>query len=133
MQGRFALREKTRGEGFDVARPIGLLVAMLASVVLVVPGSAAARLSCGSVINKDTTLHHDLDCHTRFGLSIGADGVTLNLNGYAIKGGPDVSEPQALNSAGIKNAGYGGATIKNGKVVGSVSAQHPMPLRAECC
>jgi hypothetical protein len=44
----------------------------------------AAHPDCGDVILEDTTLTRDLECDGD-GLQIGADGVTLDLNGHTIR------------------------------------------------
>ncbi len=41
---------------------------------------------CGATITADTTLHHDLlDCPGN-GIVIGADHITLDLNGHTVDG-----------------------------------------------
>ena len=50
---------------------------------------ASASVSCGEVIKQSVKLTSNLDCKTD-GLIIGADGITVDLNGHTIKG-PGVS------------------------------------------
>jgi hypothetical protein len=59
------------------------------------------------VITADTTLTADLDC-SRFtpALTIGADGVTLDLGGHTLAG----------QDAGIDNPGFDDVTIRGGRV-----------------
>ena len=46
---------------------------------------ASASVSCGEVIKQSVKLTSNLDCKTD-GLIIGADGITVDLNGHTIKG-----------------------------------------------
>ena len=70
---------------------------------------ASDTLTCGSVIVADTTLTEDLqDCAT--GLIVGADNVTIDLNGFAIRGlGAD-------GGVGVEAIGRSGVTVKNGRI-----------------
>jgi parallel beta-helix repeat protein len=89
-----------------------------AALVLLVSGALAGSgatawakpLHCGDTVTTNTTLHADLtDCPGN-GLVIGADRVTLNLNGHAITGNLE-------GAVGIDNsAGHDGVTIMNGAV-----------------
>lgn len=88
------------------------------ALALIVPESAAARIHCRSTIKEDTTLHRDLRCN-EIGLRIGADDVTLDLNGHTIDSGLD---SVSVHSVGIKNAGKDDVTIKNG-VIGSMTPE----------
>jgi large repetitive protein len=45
----------------------------------------ASNVHCGDVITQDTTLDSDLVCSSAPALAIGADNVTLNLGGHAIR------------------------------------------------
>ena len=79
----------------------------------------AARISCGQTIVTSTKLANDLlDCPSN-GIVIGADNVTLDLNGHIIDG--DASEfadcpPDEPCDLGVFSAGYNGVTIKGGTV-----------------
>jgi large repetitive protein len=61
--------------------PLVLGLALLAPV-----SSPAATPPCGSVITRDVTFDRDLVCETG-GLTIAADGVTVDLNRYSISSG----------------------------------------------
>jgi parallel beta-helix repeat protein len=70
----------------------------------------AAHVSCGDVITIDTKLDSDLiDC-PQFGVSIGAPGITLDLNGHTIDGA------QFSNSGVNDQAGFDDVTVKNGAI-----------------
>src|SRR5438552_12880 len=49
-------------------------------------GPAQAVIACGKTIKHDTTLGADLTGCSGDGLTIGKDGVTLNLNGHTVSG-----------------------------------------------
>ena len=101
-----------------------LIVAVLlvAGATVVSAGPAAARtLGCGEVITVDTTLDGDLvDCPDE-GLVIGADDITLDLNGHTIDGDgiSPVSCPvegQTCDVGVDNSAGYTGVTIQGGSI-----------------
>jgi len=87
-----------------------LVIATVGSISLGPGNALAAQVSCGDTIIANTTLHADLVNCPGNGLVIGADRITLDLNGHTIAG--------SLNgAAGIDNsAGHDGVTIKNGAV-----------------
>ncbi|MCA1683550.1 MAG: right-handed parallel beta-helix repeat-containing protein, partial [Actinobacteria bacterium] len=70
---------------------------------------------CGQVITKNTTLASDIGPCSGDGVVIGANGITLNLNGHRIFGpgtGSDGTHP------GIRVAGHTGVTIKGATAPG---------------
>jgi len=80
---------------------------------------AAGGVTCGQTITTNTTLHHDLvDCPDD-GIVIGADNLTLDLNGHTIDG-DGVNNDPCPNRAdfcdlGVNNtAGHTGVTVKSG-------------------
>jgi parallel beta-helix repeat protein len=87
---------------------------------LAAPPAGAAPLACGAVITKDTTLHADLTACPGDGLVVGADGITLDLNGHSITGtggggGADIVYGDTEN--GVDNtAGHSDVTIQNGRI-----------------
>jgi parallel beta-helix repeat protein len=99
--------------------------AMLALTVVAVMAlsradAAAKQLSCGDTITTDTTLENDLlDCPNN-GVVIGADGITLDLNGHRIDGdGTEFAgcDPNAeVCDSGIVDDGHDGITVKHGRV-----------------
>jgi large repetitive protein len=90
-------------------------VALALAVVGVTAGLAGCHggVHCGDTITTDITLTDNLfDCPGD-GLVIGADDVTINLNGFLIDG--DGSQPPAnfgSGSAGIRDQDHIGGTIK---------------------
>jgi parallel beta-helix repeat protein len=99
------------------------LVSVLAIGVLLAMASAAharaASVTCGQTITHDTTLTADLTNCPGDGLVIGADNITLDLNGHTIDGTvtqlPACDEPP-FGTDGIRLGGYDGLTIENGTV-----------------
>jgi parallel beta-helix repeat protein len=67
-------------------------------------------VTCGQTLTHDTTLDNDLACPD-VGLFVGADGITIDLNGHMIEGNssyPDV---------GVEDrAGYDNITVENGTI-----------------
>ena len=78
-------------------------------VLLVVSGPAVrADDLCGATIVEDVKLHHDLTC-AGAGLIVGADGISINLNGHTIAGsGTDVG----INVTGRTDVSIRGGTIR---------------------
>jgi len=109
------------------------LVLGVAPLIAVTPDAAADQavfVSCGQIITVDTKLANDLVNCPRHGIIIGADGITLDLNGHSIDGDATPIEncPEdepcdvgVVNSA-IRNGtpfngpGFDQVTIENGSV-----------------
>jgi large repetitive protein len=95
---------------------LGLVVVALMSL----SGAEAAgqgQPQCGDTITKDTTLHHDLaDCPNN-GIVIGADDITLDLNGHTIDGDGSLTADcpaDVICDDGVVNDGHDGVTVKHG-------------------
>ena len=89
-----------------------LAVATTAGVVMALTpwSSASAAVQCGAVLTSNTKLTSNLTCDASGdALSIGADGVTLNLNGHTITGPGGYATPYA----GVRVAGHTKARITN--------------------
>jgi len=85
---------------------------LLAPLLLVTLGGApaVAQVACGDTITGSVALVSDLDC-TGSGLLVGADKVTIDLNGFTLRGDGD------LEDVGIDNGGgFDRLTIQNGRV-----------------
>ena len=108
-----------------VLERVGLLSAALALAAFVVPGSGqalASNVSCGATITANTKLDSDLTNCPSNGIVIGADNITLDLNGHTV-GGDGVPAgscfEEGICDLGISNiAGHAGVTIKGGAVRG---------------
>ncbi len=99
----------------------GFLAAMALSVTLLSGARAAppVNVSCGETITADTTLAGDLiDCPNN-GIVIGADDITLDLNGHRIDGdGTDFADcpKNTFCDVGVLDDRYDGVKIKGGSV-----------------
>jgi len=83
---------------------------VLAGLAMTTP-ALGATLSCGQTITADTTLENDIGPCPNFGIIVGADGVTLNLNGHTVTG-----TPAAGDKAGVFLLNRTGVTVSNGTV-----------------
>lgn len=101
----------------------------LAAISLVLPpdahAGAAVRVSCGDTITTDTKLANDLTNCPADGIVIGADNITLDLNGHTIDGdGLPLSFEEACPEGescnfdlGVDNSGgHDRVTIKGGSI-----------------
>ena len=97
----------------------GFLAAMALSVTLVSGARAAppVNVSCGETITADTTLAGDLiDCPNN-GIVIGADDITLDLNGHRIDGdGTEFADcpKNTFCDVGVLDDRHDGVKIKGG-------------------
>ncbi len=77
----------------------------------------AHGVRCGDTVKRDTTLRGSLTNCPGDGLVIGADDITLDLNGYTIDGDKTGAPDCDLTATGVSNpAGHDGVTIENGTV-----------------
>jgi hypothetical protein len=92
-----------------------IVAAALVAGALAAPASqASAPLQCGATITKSTKLTRDLtNCHG-VGIRIGADAITLDLNGHTVA----AAAKRNPTAHGILNVGHDGVTIKGGTVKG---------------
>jgi len=97
-----------------------LALGIVGLVVLNDAEAAGKPPGCGDTITTDTSLHKDLvDCPNN-GIIIGADGVTLDLNGHTIDG--DGAPAAGCNprkqfcDVGVLNEGHDGVTVRHGRV-----------------
>src|SRR5690349_24818436 len=93
---------------------------IVGGVMALTPWSpASAAVQCGAVLTSNTKLTSDLTCDASGdALTIGASGVTLNLNGHTLTGPGAYATPYAA----VRVAGQARARITNGKVTGFQSA-----------
>lgn len=102
-------------------RRLGLSVLLGLSLVGLVPAVAfgGIGLACGDTLTSNTTLSADLDCSAYNGtaLYMGANGITLDLNGHTIWGWTGADDHSGVDTNGrnktvitdgtIANFGYG--------------------------
>jgi large repetitive protein len=105
-----------------IRRTLGTLLAAAALSLALAPGAQTAKavqVSCGETITVDTTLDGDLvDCPSN-GIVIGADDITLDLNGHLIDGDatPVADCPRRqFCDTGVVNDGHDGVTVRDGSV-----------------
>ena len=103
-------------------RPAPAGAALVLALAAAFPFPAAADdVECGDVITEDTALTHDLDCSAYpdgDGLTIGADGVTLDLKGHTITGPGIYVNPPFGNSGVDVPVSRRDVTVTNGTVTG---------------
>src|SRR5262245_6323609 len=104
---------------------LGLVLSLItAGVVLLDIGGASAGvpIACGDTITSDTTLGTDLIDRPNNGIIIGADDITLDLNGHAIDGDGEpfesCSQDDDFRDVGVGNDGHRGVKVINGSVAG---------------
>jgi parallel beta-helix repeat protein len=99
-----------------------VMVALAAAGPMAVGGGRAltGHVSCGDTITADTTLDGDLVNCPNHGIVIGADNITLDLNGHQIDGdGASAAgcDPQReYCDRGVLNDGHDGVTVQDGSV-----------------
>lgn len=100
--------------------PVIVLLA-LSGATVAAGQSPPAGLKCGDTITADTVLDRDLTGCKNNGLLIGADDITLDLNGHTISGDGKsrVRCPgDQICNVGVANDDHSGVTIRNGTVRG---------------
>jgi large repetitive protein len=99
-----------------ICRAIILAAAITCAAAFTAAGQALATpVSCGEVITSDTRLESDLTCPGK-GIVIGADGITLDLNGHEVRSSSDC-EAICPDLIGIDNSGgYDRVRILDGTV-----------------
>lgn len=103
---------------------LGVCLAATALLLAITSGADAKQpvtVSCGETITADTTLANDLTNCPNNGIVIGADDITLDLNGHAVDGDgfDNLAEdcPDGYCDTGIDITGHHQAvTIQNGSV-----------------
>jgi len=114
MQGTDVSRKG--GRRLAVGAAVGLTVTTALLVGTVFAGTAAAsHVACGQVINSDTRLDSDLSCPGT-GVIIGADNVTLDLNGHTLSGDPNARAAAGEDAAGVVFRMVSGSTVRDGTI-----------------
>lgn len=97
-----------------------MAIAVVAMLLMLLPNRVeAADVTCGSSVSGHVVLTHDLACtDATGGLTVAADGTTIDLNGWTINctqpvAGPGFKETcQGLGTVGIDTAKFDNVTIK---------------------
>jgi Right handed beta helix region len=90
------------------------LAAAASLAAIAAPQAGAKQLACGATITKDTKLTQDLTNCPGVGIRIGADDITLDLNGHTVA----AAAKRNPKAHGILNKGHDRVTIKGGTVKG---------------
>jgi hypothetical protein len=93
---------------------LALAGAAHAAVFALPAQSRVAALSCGDSITQSVTLTADFGPCPGTGLVVGADKVTIDLNGHELSG----SSPPNTLTIGIDGGSHAGVTVENGTVTG---------------
>lgn len=92
---------------------LGAVAGLLAgAAVSIAPASAAPVVRCGQVITADTTLLNDVGPCPANGIIVGADNITLNLNGHKVLG----QNLKTGNFAGVRLPNRTGVTVIGGRL-----------------
>ncbi|HVM14126.1 MAG TPA: hypothetical protein VM287_07330 [Egibacteraceae bacterium] len=105
-----ALQVRGLRHGFILLVALSFLLALLPAVP-----AAASHVQCGQVITQDTTLDSDVGPCPGHGVIIGANNVTLNLNGFSI-----IGDPAARPSGELINGSRDRAGVLFRQVTGSM-------------
>src|SRR4051812_40194218 len=113
------LTAQPRVAGNRRSRWIVIMVAgVLPGCVMAGPAEASSAPACGDTIVANTTLHADvLNCEAT-GLVIGADGITLDLNGRTVSGNGSSPPERPFDPGVLVGAHYGVRVIGPGTVRG---------------
>jgi parallel beta-helix repeat protein len=99
-----------------------VVLAALAAAVTTALGAGrvpASQVHCGETITADTRLDKDLRNCPNNGIVIGADDITLDLNGHAVAGDGKLFKACTKGEfcdVGVLNDGHDGVTLINGSV-----------------
>jgi hypothetical protein len=90
------------------------LATAAALAAVAAPQASAKQLTCGATITRSTKLTKDLTNCPGVGIRIGADDITLDLNGHTVA----AAAKRNPKAHGILNKGHDRVTIKGGIVKG---------------
>jgi parallel beta-helix repeat protein len=115
---RLAMKPRVRGVPQTVVSRAMVLALVVAGFTALGSGQAlASHVSCGDTITADTTLDSDLVNCPNNGIVIGADNITLDLNGHRIDGDGELIEDCAeICDTGVVDDGHRRVTIQGGSV-----------------
>jgi len=94
------------------ASTLGLLVAV--GLAGVQPAGALDTLSCGAVVTTSIVLANDIGPCNDDGIKVGADNVTIDLNGHQVFGTGGANVPH--QAAGVYSDNHTGVVVKNGTI-----------------
>ncbi len=117
------MRRFRRGISTGAALTLLVLSTSLDGAAAAPPPQAAARVTCGETITENTTLVADVGPCPGDGIIIGADNITLNLNGHTVSGTPGPGDGFAagiriVDRTGVTVTGQPGQSGRRGTVTG---------------
>ncbi len=105
---------------FATLASLGVILALAVAGAMGGGRAPASHVACGDTITADTTLDSDLSDCPNHGIVIGADDITLDLNGHRIDGdgtpAPGCNPRKEFCDIGVFNKGHDGVTMRNGSV-----------------
>ena len=96
-----------------------LALAVVGAILLGSGRASASHIKCGEKITTDTRLDSDIVNCRNNGIVIGADNVTLNLNGHTIDGDGKrfaACPRRKVCDVGVVSIGHDGITVRGGSV-----------------
>ncbi|HEU4755165.1 MAG TPA: right-handed parallel beta-helix repeat-containing protein [Agromyces sp.] len=101
---------------------LGVVSGVIIAASMSGPPAIASEIGCGMVVTTDLTLHEDLTGCVNVGLVIGADDVTVDLNGHRLGGDGTPFEQCESDSpcdVGLDNSsGHPDVTVLGGTIQG---------------
>src|SRR5262245_54622194 len=88
---------ETKRQAF-IVRQVVTLLAAIGGVVAMGTTALASHVTCGMIVTENLVLDADLSCTGR-GLTVGADGITIDLHGHTLFG--DGTDAGIVNSGGF--------------------------------
>ena len=121
VSSRLALKLPFRSSPKAALSRVLVLALVVAGVSVLASGPAlASHVRCGDTITTDTTLDSDLVNCPNTGIVIGANNITLDLNGHTIDGDGTPVDPcpegEACDVGVLNRAGYDRLTIVGGTI-----------------
>jgi parallel beta-helix repeat protein len=100
---------------------LAVILGLAVAIAMALGGgrAMASHVTCGDTITADTTLDRDLVNCPNNGIVIGADDITLDLNGHTVAGDGKLVEPcpkDEFCDVGLLNDGHDGVTVRDGSV-----------------
>ncbi len=85
------------------------IILVILTIFITIVSKPTYAVSCGDFITSDTTLSADLHCTTGYyAIEIGANNVTLDLNGHTLSGTNDLAGVIVSGRKNVKVTGNGG-------------------------